>query len=109
MSLSWTNRRFDKLLKRISGRDFVHTARRKPCSLKVHGGFCHLALTKLGQEHFVHSSLPTAGTDNGFLKVRSHGLLIDPDLPHLAIEFLPTLLALEVDFHFISFNYSSSC
>jgi hypothetical protein len=93
MSLSWMTRRFDKLQSRVFGRDLVHTSRRKPCSLKVHGGFCHLALAKFGQEHFVHSSLSTAGTDDGFLKVRSHGLLIDPDLPHLAIEFLPTLLA----------------
>ena len=69
---------------------------------KPHCGVSHLALAKFGQVHFIDSSLPTTGTDDRLLEVGPHRLLIDSDLSNVAIQFLATLLALEVDLHSVS-------
>lgn len=66
------------------------------------GCFGHLALPKLRQKNFIHGHLSTARADNELLKIRTHGHLVDPDLPHLAIEFLATLLAFKIDSHLTS-------
>jgi len=95
----------------ISGNESVHrsttdTRERVSSALpsffprsQVHGCFRHLALPKLRQKDLIHGSLPAAGADDVLLKIRTHGCLVDPDLPHFAIEFLLTLLAFKIDLH----------
>ena len=76
------------------------------CS-QIHGGFCHLALTKLGQKDFIHCLLSTTGTDNGFLEIWTHGCLVNSDCSHFAIEFLLAPFAFKVDFHVVSILFFS--
>ena len=66
---------------------------------QVYSCFRHLALPKLCQKDLTHGPLPTEGADDGLLKIRTHCCRVDPDLPHLAIEFLLTLFAFEIDLH----------
>jgi hypothetical protein len=81
--------------------------------LQVPGRVGQLALAKFRQENFVYSSLTAMRADDRLLEIWTHGLIVDPDLPDVAIEFLFAALALEVDLHFISivsgFKLATGC
>ena len=67
--------------------------------LQSHGGCGHLGLAQFSQEHIIHRELPAPGAHNVFAERRAHPAVVDPYLADIAGEFVPALLAFEVDRH----------
>jgi hypothetical protein len=67
--------------------------------LQFHGGCGHLRLAQFRQEHIIHRELPAPGANDVLAEGRAHPAFVDSNLADIAVEFLPALLAFEVDRH----------